>query len=69
MHAYDGQGCGSMLVDFHTSRGYNREVDLFVVGTVLQLLCLKKHIVAAGTLKAYTEKHPSIRRCRTMPLS
>lgn len=58
----DGQGCGSMLVEFHIGRGYPSEVDLFVVGTILQLICLKKHLVAAMTLKTYTEAHPSIRR-------
>lgn len=51
-----------MLVEFHIGRGYPSEVDLFVVGTILQLICLKKHLVAAMTLKTYTEAHPSIRR-------
>ncbi len=53
-----------MLADFHSERGLSRELDLFIAGTVLQLLCLRKHIVAAIALKAYAERHPAIRRGR-----
>lgn len=62
LYSADGSGCGLMLVEFHTTSGFPREMDLFVTGTVLQLICLKKNIEAAYTLKAYTEKHPSIQR-------
>lgn len=31
-------GCGLMLVEFHTTSGFPREMDLFVTGTVLQVL-------------------------------
>lgn len=62
LHSVDGGGCAEMLVEYHEARGFQSEVDLFVAGTVLQLLCLRKHIVAAVTLKVYTEKHPSIKR-------
>ena len=41
------QGCGSMLVEFHLTRGYGSEQDLFIVQTVLQYLCLKKSIAAS----------------------
>ena len=58
LHSMDGSGCGTMLAEFHVSNGLNREMDLFVVGTVLQMLCLQKHLVAAFTLKSYTENHP-----------
>ena len=51
-----------MLADFQQKRGYPREVDIFIVSTVLQLICLKKHIVAAIALRSYTERHPSIKR-------
>ena len=33
---------------------------VIIVGTVLQMLCLRKHLVAAVTLKSYTESHPSL---------
>ena len=62
LHSVDGSGCGQMLADFHSAHGFSREVDLFIASTVLQLICLRKHIVAALTLQAYTEKHPSIQK-------
>ncbi len=34
-------------VEFHTRKGFSSEVDIFITQTVLQYLCLKKHIVAA----------------------
>ena len=58
----DGSGCGQMLVEFHTHKGFPTEIDLFIVNTVLQYLVLRKHVVAAWALKAYTENHPSIKR-------
>ena len=60
LHSTDGSGCGIMLAEFHVSNGFPREMDLFVVGTVLQMLCLRKHLLAAITLKSYTESHPSL---------
>ena len=60
LHSMDGSGCGTMLAEFHVNNGFPREMDLFIVGTVLQMLCLRKHIVAALTLKSYTESHPSL---------
>jgi len=62
LHSCDGSGCGQMLVEFHTCKGFASEVDLFIVNTVLQYLVLRKHVVAAWALKSYTEKHPSIQR-------
>lgn len=62
LQSCDGSGCGRMLVEFHTCKGYPTEVDLFIVNTVLQYLVLRKHVVAAWALKAYTENHPSIKR-------
>ncbi len=64
LHSRDGRGCGAMLAEFHCRRGYPREVDLFVTGTVLQLLCLRHQVAAATTLQAYAERHPAIRRQR-----
>merc|ERR1712020_581547 len=60
LHSMDGSGCGTMLAEFHVNNGFPREMDLFIVGTVLQMLCLRKHLVAAVTLKSYTESHPSL---------
>jgi len=60
LYSSDGSGCGHMLADFHHERGLLREIDLFIVGTVLQYLCLKKHIAAAVALHAYAQKHPSL---------
>jgi len=60
LHSGDGEGCGSMLVEFHTSRGFNSEMDLFITQTVLQYLCLKKQLVAALTFYTYTAVHPKI---------
>merc|ERR1719458_2400824 len=44
LQSSDGEGCGSMLVEFHLTRGYSSELDLFIAQTVLQYLCLKKSI-------------------------
>jgi len=62
LHSCDGSGCGKMLIEFHTSKGFASEVDVFIAGTVLQYLTFKKHIVAALALKVYTENHPAIAR-------
>ena len=67
LHSFDGSGCGIMLAEFHVANGFPREMDLFVVGTVLQMLCLRKHIVAAVTLKSYTDSHPSLREKKGPP--
>ncbi len=64
LHSLDGRGCGRMLAEFHARRGYRSEVDLFVTSTVLQLICLHQHTVAASALQAYAEDHPQIRRER-----
>lgn len=60
LHSCDGEGCGSMLVEFHTRKGFSSEVDIFITQTVLQYLCLKKHIVAALAFNTYTAVHPKI---------
>ena len=62
LYSCDGAGCGSMLAEFHSARGFSREVDLFIACTVLQLVVLRKHIVAARALQAYAEKHPQIKK-------
>lgn len=60
LHSQDGQGCGSMLVEFHLTRGFGSELDLFIAQTVLQYLCLKKSLAASTAFLAYTAEHPKI---------
>lgn len=60
LQSSDGEGCGSMLVEFHLTRGYSSELDLFIAQTVLQYLCLKKSIAASTAFLAYTTEHPRI---------
>jgi len=61
LQSCDGAGCGNMLVEFHLSRGFSSEVDMFIAQTVLQYLCLKKSLAAATAFVAYTEQHPRIK--------
>ena len=42
-----------MLVEFHLTRGYSSELDLFIAQTVLQYLCLKKSVNTAYRHTAY----------------
>jgi hypothetical protein len=49
-----------MLVEFHLTRGYSSELDLFIAQTVLQYLCLKKSIAASTAFLAYTKEHPKL---------
>ena len=56
-----------MLAEFHCERGFLREVDLFIAGTVLQFLCLRKHVPAAVALKAYADNHPTNLELRKGP--
>jgi len=60
LHSKDGAGCGQMLVEFHTLKGFPSELDLFIAQTVLQYLCLKKNLMAAAAFHAYTTDHPSL---------
>jgi len=60
LQSQDGEGCGSMLVEFHLTRGYSSELDLFIAQTVLQYLCLKKSIAASTAFLAYTKEHPKL---------
>lgn len=60
LYSHDGEGCGNMLVEFHLSRGYGSELDLFIAQTVLQYLCLKKSLAASTAFMAYTAEHPKL---------
>ncbi|KAL8592719.1 hypothetical protein ACOMHN_037659 [Nucella lapillus] len=61
LHSEDGEACATMLLEYHTSRGYPSEVDLFITQAVLQYLCLKNKTTASSCFKAYTSSHPAIK--------
>uniref|UniRef100_T1JH00 RRM domain-containing protein n=1 Tax=Strigamia maritima TaxID=126957 RepID=T1JH00_STRMM len=62
LHSTDADGCASMLIDYHTSKGYSNEVDLFIAQAVFQYLCLRNKTTATLVFASYTEKHPDIDR-------
>jgi len=57
---FDTKRYAKIEADFHVECGYARETDLFIAGAVLQLVCVKKRIVAAIALDAFAQKHPEI---------
>lgn len=62
IHSTDGDGCATMLIEYHISKGYPSEVDLFIAQAVLQYLCLKNKSTASTAFYTYTEKHPSVQK-------
>lgn len=58
----DGSGCGQMLIQLSQTKGYPREIDLFLVQVVLQQLCLNEINTAMETFQTYTKFHPKISR-------
>lgn len=58
----DGTGCGQMLVELSQTKGFPKEIDLFIVQVVLQQLCLKESASAMETFQTYTKYHPKISR-------
>lgn len=60
IHSKDGDGCATMLIEYHITKGYPNEVDLFIAQTVLQYLCLKNKTTASTAFHTYTEKHPAV---------
>lgn len=60
IHSSDGDGCATMLIEYHITKGYPSEVDLFIAQTVLQYLCLKNKTTASTAFYTYTEKHPAV---------
>ncbi|OQR79868.1 Golgi to ER traffic protein 4-like [Tropilaelaps mercedesae] len=60
IHSTDGTNCARMLVEFHTSRGYRSEVDLFIAQAVLQFLCLRNQQTATVAFLVYTRGHPAV---------
>lgn len=58
----DGTCCGRVLIEISKSKGFQSEVDLFVVQAVLQQLALKDRHTAEETFNMYTRYHPKILR-------
>ncbi|KAH8381256.1 hypothetical protein KR093_000722, partial [Drosophila rubida] len=58
----DGSLCGRVLIEISQNKGFQREVDLFVVQAVLQQLSLKDRKTAEETFLEYTRYHPKIMR-------
>jgi len=62
VHSKDGEGCATMLVEYHITYGFPSEVDLFIVQVVLQYLCLRNRITAENAFKSYTTLHPQVEK-------
>lgn len=60
IHSTDGDGCATMLVEYHCTKGYPNEVDLFIAQAVFQYLCLKNKATATIAFHAYAQKHPKV---------
>ncbi|TDG50531.1 hypothetical protein AWZ03_003120 [Drosophila navojoa] len=58
----DGSLCGRVLIEISQSKGFHREVDLFLVQAVLQQLSLKDRKTAEDTFTEYTRYHPKLLR-------
>ncbi|XP_022214318.1 Golgi to ER traffic protein 4 homolog [Drosophila obscura] len=58
----DGSLCGRVLIEISQSRGFQSEVDLFLVQAVLQQLSLKDRKSAEETFIEYTRYHPKLLR-------
>jgi len=58
----DGSLCGRVLIEISQSRGFQGEVDLFLVQAVLQQLSLKDRKTAEETFDEYTRYHAKLLR-------
>ncbi|XP_017139450.2 Golgi to ER traffic protein 4 homolog, partial [Drosophila miranda] len=58
----NGSLCGRVLIEISQSRGFQSEVDLFLVQAVLQQLSLKDRKSAEDTFIEYTRYHPKLLR-------
>lgn len=54
------QGCASFLIEYHQSKGYPNEVDLFVAQAVFKFLCHKDKSTANTVFFRYVQYHPQI---------
>ena len=67
----DGELCAKFLIELQSTLGFDAEIDVFIVQTVLQYLCLKNSRAAINVFCCYTVEHPKIRKNRppyTFPL-
>ncbi|ESO87201.1 hypothetical protein LOTGIDRAFT_154705 [Lottia gigantea] len=62
LHSCDGKGCATMLIEYHTIKGYASEVDLFIAQAVLQYLCLQNKDTANEVFSTFTANHPQIEK-------
>ncbi|KAK6170669.1 hypothetical protein SNE40_019004 [Patella caerulea] len=62
LHSCDGKGCATMLIEYHSVRGYASEVDMFIAQAVLQYLCLQNKETANEVFTTYTRNHPAIEK-------
>uniref|UniRef100_A0A1B6F0X9 Golgi to ER traffic protein 4 homolog n=1 Tax=Cuerna arida TaxID=1464854 RepID=A0A1B6F0X9_9HEMI len=60
----DGELCAKLLIQFQAAQGYSEEVDIFIVQTVLQYLCMKNSRAAIRVFYCYTSEHPQIQKPR-----
>ncbi|XP_064644612.1 Golgi to ER traffic protein 4 homolog [Lineus longissimus] len=61
LHSTAGEECANMLIEYHNTKGYPSEVDLFVAQAVLQYLCRKNKQSANVVFFTYTRSHPLIK--------
>ncbi|XP_045497283.1 Golgi to ER traffic protein 4 homolog [Colias croceus] len=60
LHSSDGATYATMLIELHTTKGLNSEIDMFIAQAVLQILCLRNKQMADDALNEYTKSHPNI---------
>lgn len=56
----NGVHTAKFLLNFHLSKGYKSERDLFIIQAVLQYLCLEKFASASMTFYVYVNNHPDL---------
>lgn len=59
-HSTDGLSFAAMLVEVHKNQGSENDLDTYIAGAVLQVLCRKKHQLARDTFLYYVGLHPAI---------
>ncbi|XP_065372035.1 Golgi to ER traffic protein 4 homolog [Calliphora vicina] len=58
----DGNLCGRILIKINEMKGFNSEVDLFILQAVLQQISVNDRKTAEDTFTTYTRYHPKINR-------
>ncbi|CAI9727421.1 Hypothetical predicted protein [Octopus vulgaris] len=62
LHSTDGANTAALLIEYHVSRGFPSEVDLFIAQAVLQFLCLQNKDTANVVFLKYTKEHPHLKK-------